>query len=76
MLLSILKCFLRWIDHCFQRGNPLGGLIFSNAFASNNGNNNTYQQVIEWHKYVPQLEIDHRLSNQYLTASWARMCSV
>jgi hypothetical protein len=35
-----------------RRGNPLGGLIFSNAFASNGGNNNTYQQVIEWHKYV------------------------
>jgi hypothetical protein len=35
-----------------RRGNPLGGLLFSNAFASNNGNNNTFQQVIEWHKFV------------------------
>lgn len=32
------------------RGNPLGGLVYSNAFKSNNGNNNTYQQVSEWHK--------------------------
>ena len=34
------------------RGNPLGSLIFSNGFPSNNGNNGTFQQVIEWHKYV------------------------
>ncbi|KAG8731617.1 hypothetical protein FRC12_019654, partial [Ceratobasidium sp. 428] len=27
-----------------QRGSPIGGLMFSNAFASNNGNNNSYQQ--------------------------------
>lgn len=32
------------------RGNPLGSLIFSNGFPSNNGNNGTFQQVIEWHK--------------------------
>ena len=36
-----------------QRGNPLGGLVYSNGFASNGGNNNSFQQVIEWHKYVP-----------------------
>ena len=35
-----------------QRGNPLGGLVYSNGFASNGGNNNSFQQVIEWHKYV------------------------
>ncbi|CAE6345914.1 unnamed protein product [Rhizoctonia solani] len=35
-----------------RRGNPLGGLLFSNAFPSNNGNNNTYQQVIEWHNFM------------------------
>ncbi|KAF8608880.1 hypothetical protein BDV93DRAFT_433086 [Ceratobasidium sp. AG-I] len=35
-----------------RRGNPLGGLIFSNAFPSNNGNNNTYQQVVEWHNFM------------------------
>lgn len=29
-----------------QRGNPLGGLIFSKAF---NGN---WVQAVEWHKYV------------------------
>ncbi|KAJ2966899.1 hypothetical protein NUW54_g13672 [Trametes sanguinea] len=32
------------------RGNPLGGLVYTNGFASNNGNNNTFQQVHEWHK--------------------------
>lgn len=34
------------------RGNPLGGLMYSNAFASNNGNNGTFQQVIEWHNFM------------------------
>jgi hypothetical protein len=33
-----------------QRGNPLGGLMYSNAFPSNGGNNNSYQQVIDWTK--------------------------
>ena len=31
------------------RGNPMGGLMFSNAFNSN-GDNSSYEQVIEWHK--------------------------
>jgi len=35
-----------------RRGNPLGGLVFSNAFASNGGNNNSYQQVMEWHNFM------------------------
>ena len=26
--------------------------MYSNGFASNGGNNNSFQQVIEWHKYV------------------------
>ncbi|KAG6877616.1 hypothetical protein C0993_005620 [Termitomyces sp. T159_Od127] len=30
------------------RGNPMGGIMFSNAWS--NGNNNLYKQVIEWHK--------------------------
>jgi hypothetical protein len=34
------------------RGNPLGGLMYSNAFPSNDGNNNTFQQVIEWHNFM------------------------
>eukprot|EP00753_Platysulcus_tardus_P001069 PLAT11020.1.p1 GENE.PLAT11020.1~~PLAT11020.1.p1 ORF type:complete len:369 (-),score=-19.98 PLAT11020.1:217-1323(-) len=34
------------------RGNPLGGLMYSNAFPSNNGNNDSYQQVIEWHNFM------------------------
>lgn len=33
------------------RGNPLGGLVYSNAFGTNT-DNNTYTQVHEWHKYV------------------------
>ncbi|QRV93991.1 hypothetical protein RhiJN_22009 [Ceratobasidium sp. AG-Ba] len=35
-----------------RRGNPLGGLVFSNAFPSNGGNNNTFQQVVEWHNFM------------------------
>jgi len=35
-----------------ERGNPLGSLVYSNAFPSNNGNNNTFQQVISWHNFV------------------------
>ncbi|KAH8818879.1 hypothetical protein DL96DRAFT_374042 [Flagelloscypha sp. PMI_526] len=31
------------------RGNPLGGLVYSNAWS---GNNDTYQQVIEWHNFM------------------------
>jgi len=31
------------------RGNPLGGLVYSNAFGTDN---NTYSQVIEWHNFV------------------------
>jgi len=30
------------------RGNPIGGLMYSNAFASNNGDNSTYQQSNHW----------------------------
>jgi hypothetical protein len=33
-----------------QRGNPLGGIMYSNGFPSNGGNNNTFQQVDEWNK--------------------------
>jgi hypothetical protein len=35
-----------------ERGNPLGGLIFSNAFPSNGGAKDKYQQVIEWHNFM------------------------
>ena len=31
------------------RGNPLGGLVYSTAWS---GNNNTYQQVLEWHNFM------------------------
>jgi hypothetical protein len=31
------------------RGNPLGGLVYTNAWS---GDNNTYTQVMEWHNFV------------------------
>lgn len=34
------------------RGNPLGGLMYSNVFPSNGGNNNSYQQVIDWTNFM------------------------
>ncbi|KAI0056579.1 hypothetical protein BV25DRAFT_1813774 [Artomyces pyxidatus] len=34
------------------RGNPIGGLMYSNGFPSNGGNNQTYQQVIEWVNFM------------------------
>jgi hypothetical protein len=33
-------------------GNPLGGLMYSNGFPSNGGNNNTFQQVIQWTNFM------------------------
>lgn len=33
-----------------QRGNPMGSLVYSNAFNASNGDNNTFTQAIEWHK--------------------------
>ncbi|GAA5899401.1 hypothetical protein JCM6882_009108 [Rhodosporidiobolus microsporus] len=41
-----------------QRGNPLGGLLFSNAFSgasTGNGTSasgSTYQQVVQWHNFM------------------------
>ncbi|GAA5911520.1 uncharacterized protein JCM6883_005783 [Sporobolomyces salmoneus] len=41
-----------------QRGNPLGGLLFSDAFGANSSTNGTtgsgtaYQQVIQWHNFM------------------------
>jgi hypothetical protein len=35
-----------------QRGNPLGGLLFSNAFSASAGNANNYIQAIEWHNFM------------------------
>ncbi|KAG8213492.1 hypothetical protein J3R82DRAFT_12031 [Butyriboletus roseoflavus] len=35
-----------------MRGNPLGALMYSNAFPSNNGNNNSYQQVSDWTNFM------------------------
>ncbi|KAG1792293.1 uncharacterized protein HD556DRAFT_1309368 [Suillus plorans] len=34
------------------RGNPLGGLTYSNAFPSNDDNNDSYHQVIDWTNFM------------------------
>lgn len=34
------------------RGNPLGGLMYSNAFSGSNGNNDSYQQIIDWTNFM------------------------
>ncbi|KAI6115584.1 hypothetical protein EDD16DRAFT_426331 [Pisolithus croceorrhizus] len=34
------------------RGNPLGALMYSNAFPGSNGNNGVYQQVIDWTNFI------------------------
>ncbi|KZT39118.1 hypothetical protein SISSUDRAFT_1046028 [Sistotremastrum suecicum HHB10207 ss-3] len=34
------------------RGNPLGGLLFSNGFPASNGDNSTYTQVIQWTNFM------------------------
>ncbi|KAJ6622108.1 hypothetical protein B0H10DRAFT_2015296 [Mycena sp. CBHHK59/15] len=33
-------------------GNPMGGLVYSNAFKSNNGNNASYQQAQHWSFFI------------------------
>jgi len=33
-------------------GNPMGGLVYTNAFPSNNGNNESYQQVQHWSFFI------------------------
>ncbi|KAJ7226815.1 hypothetical protein GGX14DRAFT_627130, partial [Mycena pura] len=33
-------------------GNPMGGLVYSNAFKSNNGNNGTFQQAQHWSFFI------------------------
>jgi len=35
-----------------NRGNPIGGLVFSDAFPESDGNNNTYIQAVEWHNFM------------------------
>ncbi|KAF8313990.1 hypothetical protein DL93DRAFT_2167479 [Clavulina sp. PMI_390] len=35
-----------------ERGNPLGGLVYTSGFPSNNNNTNNFQQVIEWHNFI------------------------
>lgn len=74
--LALCESFLKKIVPDL-RGNPLGGLMYSNGFPSNGGNNNSYQQVIEWHKFVffyPFILAWIHLT--YLSASWATVNSV
>ncbi|KAJ6583998.1 hypothetical protein DFH09DRAFT_1308703 [Mycena vulgaris] len=33
-------------------GNPMGGLVYSNSFPSNNGNNGTFQQAQHWSFFI------------------------
>jgi hypothetical protein len=35
-----------------NRGNPIGSLVFSNAFPGSAGNPNTFIQAIEWHNFM------------------------
>lgn len=35
-----------------QRGNPLGALVFTNAFPASGGNPSNYIQAIEWHNFM------------------------
>ncbi|THU95512.1 hypothetical protein K435DRAFT_859481 [Dendrothele bispora CBS 962.96] len=59
------------------RGNPIGGLVYSNAFASNNGNNDSFQQTRHWTLcvfssfsffpfYFHDTPLINRLSNAFL----------
>jgi len=34
------------------RGNPIGGLLYSNAFPTFEGNNNSFVQVIDWSEFI------------------------
>jgi len=34
------------------RGNPLGGLMYSNVYPAGNTDNNTYTQVIDWNSFI------------------------
>jgi hypothetical protein len=43
--------------------------MFSNGFPSNGGNNNTFQQVIEWHKYAV-ISLYGYIAHTPFTASW------
>lgn len=52
-------------------GNPLGALMYSDAFPSNVDNNNTFQLVIGWVKYVSNVHKFRILNRSYMvTASW------
>lgn len=58
--------------HFSQRGNPLGGLFYSTAWS---GSNDTYQQVIEWHKYVLHVAVVFNVSLSNHLASWVATSS-
>lgn len=49
-----------------QRGNPIGGLVYSNAFPTFEGNNKTFNQVIDWSEQVfASLLVSHSLTWMY-----------
>ncbi|BGP39941.1 hypothetical protein JCM10450v2_003921 [Rhodotorula kratochvilovae] len=61
-----------------QRGNPLGGLLFSNAFGANTTTNGTsggqqFQQVIQWHNFMGGAQFCLKACNPSWENGWA-MC--
>ncbi|GAA6048247.1 hypothetical protein JCM3770_006502 [Rhodotorula araucariae] len=61
-----------------QRGNPLGGLVFSDAFGANSTRNGTaggqqFQQVIQWHNFMGGAQFCLKACNPSWENGWA-MC--
>ncbi|BGP02607.1 hypothetical protein NBRC10513v2_003709 [Rhodotorula toruloides] len=61
-----------------QRGNPLGGLLFSNAFGGNSSRNGTrngtqFQQVIQWHNFMGGAQFCLKACDPSYENGWA-MC--
>ncbi|KAJ8295094.1 hypothetical protein OF846_002133 [Rhodotorula toruloides] len=60
------------------RGNPLGGLLFSNAFGGNSSRNGTrngtqFQQVIQWHNFMGGAQFCLKACDPSYENGWA-MC--
>ncbi|GAA5846094.1 hypothetical protein JCM9279_004784 [Rhodotorula babjevae] len=61
-----------------QRGNPLGGLVFSNQFAGNSSTNGTsggqqFSQVIQWHNFMGASQFCLKACDPSWDQGW-RMC--
>jgi hypothetical protein len=52
-----------------NRGNPIGSLVFSNAFPASGGDQNTFIQAIEWHN-VSLLLLHYDFPLTLLSSSW------